>query len=839
MAQQYKVNSSGGFRGPGGFKGFRTRHPRLVRWALLASTFLVSFATGFAYAGWALVCRAGQCPAVEELDNYQPRQTSKLFAADGRFIAELGLERRTLIRLQDMPPMLRDAFLVVEDKRFYDHKGVDFLRVPGSVISIIKTRSFSQGFSTITMQLAGNIFPERINRRENTGLGALTRKLKEIKVARAIEHKYPKDRILELYLNQIYLGNSANGVETAAQRYFGKSAKELNLAEAATLAALPKAPERYNPRKFPDRAVQRRNTVVEVMRREGVISDADASLAKAYPLRLATRTESGDVAPYFVEWVRQLLDQQFGQQLYEQGLKVFTTLDLDLQSAAERALERQLQSIESGRFGPYRHESYEQYMAKTEGGGERNAANSPYLQGAIIAMDPRSGAVRALVGGRDFDDSKFNRAVQANRQPGSTFKPVVYAAALQNGRPPTYILDDSPLTLPMAVGDTWSPQNYDGVFEGQIPLRKALYESRNVPTVRLGMELGEQTVIDMGRKLGLSTAIPAYPSIHIGAASVIPLEMVAAYSAFATLGMQARAMGIVRVENAQGEVLWAPEPVRVPVLSPEEAWLMVDMMKDVVRRGTAAGAVGSQFPIPSGGKTGTTNDYTDVWYIGYTSDLVAGVWMGFDKPDRIMTNAQGGRLAAPAWTAFMTEVYRRKPAPPDWPRPAGIITQTVDLLTNTQWAPGCPGIEATEFFIAGTEPTIPCNLTPGLYPDTGAISAYPPGTQPPATSAPAAPGYVSPLPPPRDSLGATQSSSVGGRVIPGAAPMPLPSQPRDTVRAPRAPLFPPSQPSAPPRDTGRIRVDSVKRGGVIIRSDTIRRPPDSTLQQQGRRRPPS
>src|SRR6185436_7675395 len=392
--------------------------------------------------------------------------------------------------------------------------------VPGAILSVIRTRSFSQGFSTVTMQLAGSIFPERINRRDKSP----TRKLKEIKVARAIEAKYPKDRILELYMNQIYLGNGANGVETAAQRYFGKAAREVNLAEAATLAALPKGPERYNPRKFPDRAVQRRTTVLEVLRREGLVSDADASIAKAYPLRLATKTAAGDVAPYFIEWIRQLLDQQFGQQLYEQGLKVYTTLDLDLQSAAERALERQLRAIESGKYGTYRHQSYEHYLAQTSEESNRESPNSPYLQGAFIAMDPRTGAVRALVGGRDFDDSKFNRAVQALRQPGSTFKPVVYAAAIQNGRPPTYILDDSPMTLPMAVGDTWSPQNYDGPYQGQIPLRKALYESRNVPTVRLGMELGEQTVVDMGRKLGISTAIPAYPSIHSGAADVFPIE---------------------------------------------------------------------------------------------------------------------------------------------------------------------------------------------------------------------------------------------------------------------------------------------------------------------------
>ena len=801
MAQQkYRISTA---------QTFVRRHPTLVRWTLLSATFLCSFAAGLAFAGWALVCRAGQCPSVEELDAYQPRQTSKLYAADNQFIAELGLQRRTLLRIDDVPPMVKQAFLTVEDKRFYEHSGIDFIRVPGAVWNVLKTRSFSQGFSTLTMQLAGDIFPERINRRERSGWAALERKLKEIKVARAIEAKYPKDRILELYLNQIYLGNGAYGVETAAQRYFGKSARELNLAEAGMLAALPKGPERYNPRKFPDRAVQRRNLVLEIMRREGAVSDADASIAKAYPLRMATRTASGDVAPYFVEWIRQLLDQQFGQQLYEQGLKVYTTLDLDLQSAAERSLERQLRTIEEGKYGAYKHVTYEAYLARPDAAGG-DEVNSPYLQGAFIAMDPRTGEVRAMVGGRDFDDSKFNRAVQALRQPGSTFKPVVYAAAIQNGRPPTYVLDDSPLTVPQAQGDTWSPQNFDNQFEGQIPLRHALYDSRNIPTIRLGMELSEQTVVDMARKLGLSTAIPLYPSVHLGAASVYPLEMVSAYSAFATLGMYARAMGIKRVENANGEVLWVPEPVRVPVMSPEEAWLMVDMLKDVVRRGTAAASVGSQFSIPSGGKTGTTNDYSDVWYIGFTSDLVAGVWMGLDKPEKIMTNAQGGRLAAPAWTAFMTEVYKRKPAPPDWPRPAGIVTKSVDLLSNTVWVPGCPGVEAREVFIVGTEPTIPCDIL-SLAPDTSGFPPLPPtGRDSTVVSAP--PG------------------SIGSRTVPGAAPVMRSSNPRDSAVTFRPTPGAVVTVSPPPgtRDTGRVRVDSVRRGGVTTvippRRDTLRPP---------------
>src|SRR5207302_4937408 len=362
----------------------------------------------------------------------------------------------------------------------------------------VRTHSWSQGFSTITMQLARNIFPERISREKN-----LVRKLKEAKVARAIESKYSKDRILELYLNQIYLGNGAYGVESAAERYFGKSVKDLNLAEAATLASIPKGPGRYDPRRFPDRVIQRRNTILELMRRDGGVSDADASLARAYPLRLARKTDAGEFAPYFVEWVRQLLDEQFGRQLYEQGLKVYTTLDVELQSAAERALETQMRAIEAGKYGAYKHQSYEQYAAQAvDNDNESAAANSPYLQGAFIAMDPRDGSVRALIGGRSFDDSKFNRSVQALRQPGSTFKPIVYADAVQNGRPPSYILDDSPLTVQMGAGSTWTPQNFEGDYAGKIPMRRALYQSRNVPTIKLGLELGTQSVIDEARRFG-------------------------------------------------------------------------------------------------------------------------------------------------------------------------------------------------------------------------------------------------------------------------------------------------------------------------------------------------
>jgi len=695
--------------------GFWRRHQRLLRALALLVTFAAAAGAGGLYGAWTLVCRAGACPSVEALAGYTPRQTSKLYAADGRFLAEIGDERRTLVTVRDIPPVVRSAFLVTEDKRFYTHGGIDWMRVPGAALRNLRARRWREGFSTVTMQLARNVFTEDISREKT-----LVRKLREARVARDIERRYGKDQILELYLNQIYLGAGAYGVETAAQRYFGKSVRDLNLAEAATLAALPKGPERYKPRRFPDRAVQRRNTVIELMRRQGVVTDADASLAKAYPLRLASRQESGEQAPYFVEWVRQLLEQKFGRQLYEDGLKVYTTLDPDMQSAAERALEAQLRAIEAGRYGRYRHPTYEQYVARSADDDAHVGASSPYLQGAFVALDPRTGAVRALVGGRDYDDSKFNRATQALRQPGSSFKPVVYSAAVQAGRTPASPVSDEPVTI-----GNWSPKNFDGRFLGEIPMRRALYLSRNLAAVHVGQELGPQAVAAEARKFGISTPIPNFPSIYLGAAAVYPVEMVAAYSAFATLGTRAAPYAVVRVEDRDGRVLWEPEPVRAPVLSPEEAYLMVSMMKDVNVRGTAAGAVGSAgFRIPSGGKTGTTNDGADVWYIGYTPDLVAGVWLGMDRPRPIKGNAQGGDLAAPAWTAFMTEVYRRKPAPPDWPQPAGIVAVELVAGTNLLYIPECVGAPVvTEYFIAGLEPVESCDpwqtySTPGARPDS-------------------------------------------------------------------------------------------------------------------------
>jgi len=672
----------------------------------------VGFAGGLAYGSWTRVCAGNQCPSIAVLDDYRPQQTSKVYAVDGRLITELGLERRTLLRLDEMPEHLKRAFIAIEDKRFFQHHGIDYSRVLGALRANILALRWEQGFSTVTMQLARNVFPDRITREKK-----IRRKLKEAWVARELERTYSKDRILELYLNQIYLGAGAYGVETASMRYFGKSARDLNVAEAALLAALPQLPERYNPRRNPARAVRRRNLVVDLMRQQGYLTSDQAEEWKAYPLTLSPRQDYGDVAPYFVEWIRQTLQARFGRDLYERGLRVFTTLDLDIQQAAERALEAQLESIENGAFGPFPHRSYAQYLARaTENGDYGGRSTTPYLQGAMIAMDVETGAVRAMVGGRDFDDSKFNRATQALRQPGSSFKPFVYAAAIRAGHSPNEILEDAPISLPQPDGTVWEPGNFEsGQYRGPTTLRTALAQSVNLVTIRLGLELGADLVAQEARRYGFSTHIPAVPAMFIGSADVLPIEMVSAYTSFASLGVRASPIAILRVEDAEGNVLWEPRPRRERVMAPDQAYVLNDMLREVVRSGTASGAIRrSGFTIPAGGKTGTTNDGADIWFIGFTRELVAGFWMGFDLPESIKANAQGGTMVAPAWGNFMREVYERRPAPSDWPRPSGVVSREIDRVSGKLATPYCPASERRwEVFSPSREPLEYCPLHPG------------------------------------------------------------------------------------------------------------------------------
>ena len=686
------------------------RRNTAVQWKLLVGGVgLLGLGLGVAWGSWSRACAGATCPSIGALDAYRPTEALKIYAADGRLLTSLGTERRTVVRLDELPPALPAAFLAVEDKRFFEHHGIDYRRFLGAVRANLVARRFAEGFSTISMQLARNVWDEKL-----PSAKSIVRKVREARVALEIERTYPKEKILELYLNQIFLGGSLYGVETAAQNYFGKPAAQVNLAEAALLAGITRYPNYYDPRRNPDRALRRRNVVLNLMRDEGYLTPDDAERWKAYPIEIRSRQDWGEVAPYFVEWVRQQVYARFGPATFERGYRVFTTLNLDMQRAAERALEDQVRAIETEAYGVYKHPTYQQYLDAGTPPGDH--VMTPYLQGALVTLDAATGHVLAMVGGRDFQDSKFNRAVQTRRQAGSTFKPFVYAAAIRAGTPLSHIIDDAPVSLTQP-GDTmpWEPQNFEGDFRGPMTLRRGLMLSRNLVAVRLGLELGVQAVRGEALRFGISTTVPPYNSMFIGSASVIPLEMVSAYTAFATLGVRAAPIGVLRVEDGNGEIVWEPQVRLDRVLEPEPAWLLTSALADVVNRGTAYLAVRATggFRLPAGGKTGTTNDGTDVWFIGFTPEMVTGVWIGLDQPQKIKARAAGGVLAAPAWVAYMTDVYERRPAPADWRRPDGLVTREIDNTTGYRFTPFCPPqVRDFEWFLPGTEPQEFCPIHP-------------------------------------------------------------------------------------------------------------------------------
>ncbi len=698
-------------------------------WLWVPLVFVVTAGLGFGLGAWRNLCV--DCPSIAQIHTWEPQQTSKVFSHDGQLLGELGIERRTPVAIEDLPDHVPQAFVAIEDRRFYRHDGVDVRGVTRAAIGAAISRSFrGGGGSTITQQLARNMF-------ESIGFEKrVERKLKELQVALELERAYSKDQILEAYMNQINLGPGWWGIQTASRNYFGKDAIEMNPAEAALLAAVANRPGFYSPFQNPENALQRRNLVLSRMAREGFLSRNDAEEWQAYPLPTSRAQASEGLAPYFVEWVRQLVSARFGNQVYTGGLQVYTTLDVDMQRSAEGAMERGFERVE-GRPG-FVHPRYEEFQ---EDRNPFEGVNSPYLQGAFIALDPFSGHVKALVGGRDFQHSRFNRVLQARRQPGSAFKTFVYAAGLASGIPASHILADAPVIREQVSGQEWRPRNYSGEFEGDMTLREAYRRSVNTVAIKLAdEEVGIETVAQIARRMGIRTDIPRVPSMAIGSADVLPIEMAEAYSTFAAMGTKVAPLPILRVENADGEVLWEPEPERTQVMDPQTARLMVHMMEDVVERGTAWNAVRNvgRLPadIPAAGKTGTTNDATDVWFVGFTPTLQAAVWFGMDRPQRIYTGATGGGDAAPVWAEFMRDVYVGQetedngldngfeqdatlrenailPTPERWPLD-GLISREVDDRTGLLASEWCPQSRRyVEYYLPGTEPTAPCDDSSG------------------------------------------------------------------------------------------------------------------------------
>ncbi len=710
------------------------RNRRNIGLAVLGGTAFCAF---LLIGLWTRACANDRCPSIASINGAGEDQASKIYAADGRQISDFGKTKRTIMALKAMSPAVPAAFLAIEDKRFYEHHGVDWIRFAGTLKNMVfKFGGLKQGFSTITMQLAGALFPEEIDRQKEKGIRGIPRKVREVRVALALEKKFQKAQILEMYLNQIDLGNRAFGVEAAAQRYFGKSASMVNVAEAAMLAALPKAPDTYNPRKYPVAAVRRRNLVIEAMRDVGNLTAEEAEGWKAYPLTLAARSDYQDVAEYFVEYVRQLVQAKFGSELYTGGLRIYTTLDLNAQEAAVNALTAQLDKIEANGItgvGKFPHQTYRDYIEKKQP-DDPERSNSPYLQGGALVLEARTGNILAMVGGRDFADSKFNRMTQAMRQPGSSFKPIVYSTAVQNGLSMDRTFQDHAFQVTLGPNqDPWVPRNFEQTYSNEMmTVRQGLLESKNTIAVQVGLTLGPQgpqAVVDAARKFGITTLKDeeAVPSIYLGSAALHPIELIAGYSVFANLGNRVVPNAILRVEDRNGKNIW-PQPVvqPIPVLDPATAFTMNEALQAVIRnpKGTAAGSVGAVFPITAGGKTGTTSDYHDVWFIGFTKDLVAGVWMGMDSPVPILKNAQGGKLAAPAWAQMMNEIYSRRHDPGGWAAvlsgATDSVTVEIDKSNGLRATPFCPAaLRETRTYAKGSEPKDFCTVHSPFRPGGG------------------------------------------------------------------------------------------------------------------------
>jgi penicillin-binding protein 1A len=666
---------------------------------IIGGTALVALAGTAAFVPTA----AQNCPSVESLKSYRPPEATRVFALDGSRIADLSPERRVVVSYEQIPRIVREGFVAVEDRRFWEHDGVDVRGVGRAILNNLRALALEEGFSTITMQLTRNVFPSELPRADR-----FRRKMCEVRLAGQVEDALGKREILTMYANQVYMGDGLYGVEEAARALFGEPAARVSVAQAALLVGLVKNPEGYHPRKHSARAIRRRNVVLDVFAREGVITPAEAEVAKAEPLRLAPPIEAAGPAPYVVAAVRDALREQFGDNADTRGLRVYTAIEPALQKAAHAALVTQIERIEGGTYGRYTHERPEPGRKLTPATGN----GSPYLQGMIIVLDVHSGAVRALVGGRDFTHSSFDRALRARRQPGSAFKPILFAAALQAGIAAADHIDATPVSVTQAAG-TWQPDDLAPDSLAQLSLRDALALSSNNAAVRVGLRVGPQRVIETARALGITTPIPPYPAITLGAAEVIPAEFVAAFATLGNGGMRVTPTLITRIEDAHGTVLWRAADARARAVDEDVAYITTSMMEDVIDRGTGAIVREHGFWLPAAGKTGTTNDGKDVWFVGMTPDLAAGVWLGFDRPATIAPWAYGGRLAAPVWAELMKQAYTSRPAPAGWLPPPSVVQVPMDVASGYTATRNCPPENVRiEYFRAGSEPGESCPLHP-------------------------------------------------------------------------------------------------------------------------------
>jgi 1A family penicillin-binding protein len=737
----------------------------------IIATIVILSVVGFAAAGataWFAYDLTSDLPTRQALRGIGDMvQSTTIFDANDRPAFTIFKEQRIEVPLERVSKNLIQAVVSIEDQRFFDHSGIDAVRVGGAALRNLRQRRRAEGGSTITQQLARLSFLGRDK--------TYRRKLKEVIVAAYLEKLYTKQEILEMYLNKVYFGDGLHGVEAAARGYFGKSASDLDVPEAALLAGLIQSPSTYAPTVNLDRAVARRNVVLYMMASSGALDSASAEQAKLAPVTLRNALEIKETfGLYFKEQVRRELVERFGwQRVYQGGLRVFTTIDSDLQRAAEALLEDGLKDIE--RRSGFKH-------AKRGSEPPANGDKPDYLQGALVAMDPTNGHVSVMVGGRDFGESHFNRAVQAKRQSGSAFKPFVYAAALEEGHSPATLitgLNDPILT----VQGNWLPEDEHST-SGEMTMRSALRTSSNRAAVQMLTTVGIQKAVDYAEKLNVGKP-PSVPSLALGASDVTLVLLTAAYGAFANEGMVRVPVLIRRVEDSDGVLLYREEGKSHRAVSEATAFLMSSMLSDVVNAGTAYRARQAGFTLPAAGKTGTTNDYNDAWFIGYTPHVVTGVWVGFDQPKTIASGGYGGELAVPMWAAFMKQAT--KGDKPEWfDRPSNVMGLNVCRVSGKLPTGGCESVQVinrdgfaenrsmiyTEYFVRGTQPTTICLLhgAPSFTERLAGIFGKDAGT-------PVSVDHVGVPPPP--------ASTSGSPASPTAAPATEEPKKEDSVEAPK------------------------------------------------------
>ena len=713
---------------------------KFVGRVLVGLLVLVSALVG-ATAGLLLVYTT-DLPQVEALEAYRPSSITELYDDHERVIGSFALQRRVVAGYEDFAPVLRDALVSIEDKDFYRHSGINFWRIVGAAYRDIESGGRVQGASTLTMQLARNLFlsPDR----------SFHRKVQEAMLAIQIERRFTKPQIFTLYANQIFLGHGVYGFEAASEFYFSKPARNLTLAEAALLAGLPKGPGVYSPINHPDRAMKRRNLVINAMLEDGKITAAQAEDARSNAIALHLQHDPNSLAPYFVEEIRRYLEGKYGaDQVHEGGLKVYTSLDVDLQKTANQAVldgvaayERRhgwkghLENVlaEGSAIDRYEHPDWDdepevngyvhalvtssgigiatvkfgryaaalsqtdvgwtqgkiQNLLKTgdicyvkilslspNGAARVSLEQDSGAQGALLAIDNATGGIKAMVGGRDFNESKFDRATQSLRQVGSSFKPYVYTAAIDRGGSPDETILDEPVTFESPSGP-YSPHNYDEKFEGIITLRRALAQSRNIPALKLASKVGIKTVIDYAERFGITARLPPYLPVALGSAEITLMEQTSAYSVFPNDGVRVTPRYITKVTDYEGRVLEEDYPEVKDVISARTARIMTGMLREVVLHGT--GVAAAKMPFPVAGKTGTTNDFTDAWFMGFSPTMTCGVWLGFDEKKTLGAKETGAHAALPIWMNFMNAAMAGKDVgqfqpPPDVP---GSFVQKVD-----------------------------------------------------------------------------------------------------------------------------------------------------------------